>query len=86
MIKSNVGSFCSTSSITDKLIDGSSLTAVCGQPPVAIPMIMSSGINFDSVARVRCILSASSLEITSFEIIQHRKPFFFKIGTSCSIS
>src|SRR5688572_7150235 len=71
--------------MTAKLIDGSSRTAVWGQPPVAIPIIMSSGISLASVARVRCIRSASSFDTTSFDIMQQRYPCLLRTGTTCSI-
>src|SRR5881628_1326037 len=86
IIRSSVGSFCSISSMTARLIDGSSRTAVWGQPPVAIPIIMSSGMSLASVARVRCILSASSFDTTSFDIMQQRYPCLLNNGTICSIS
>src|SRR5213594_205753 len=47
---------------------------------------MSSGMSLASVARVRCILSASSFDTTSFDIMQQRYPCLLNKGTICSIS
>lgn len=42
-MKSRSGNRLSRSSITSKFIEASSRIAVCGQPPVSMPMIRSSG-------------------------------------------
>src|SRR2546422_6892824 len=47
---------------------------------------MSSGMSLASVARVRCIRSASSFDTTSFDIMQQRYPCSLNKGTICSIS
>jgi len=80
------GCFDSISSITERFIEGSSLMAVCGHPPVARPMTKFSGSSPLLVAKLALILSASSFEITSFEIILMLYPFSANIGTKRSIS
>src|SRR5574338_780362 len=77
---------CSISSISARFMDGSSRIAVCGHPPVARPMTMFSGSNPWFVARFFRILSASSFDMTSFDMIQILYPRPAMIGTIFSIS
>ena len=67
-INSKSGNFSFNSSTANKLIEASSLIAVCGHPPVSTPLILSKGSACAFIRYSASSIVYISLEITAIEI------------------